>query len=96
MKRLLVIGAAVALAGCASVGGTRGGADYRPAWYKHPTTGDVQKCDCGFYPGAQWSRYACGKRWTGRSYSEVEKSTSDMAGSLCVAKDEIRAVEDRD
>jgi hypothetical protein len=95
MKKLLLVIFALVLSGCASAGSTRGGADYRPAWYKHPVTGAVQKCDCGFYPGAQWSRYSCGKARQAEGYIEVEKCASESAGPLCVTRDEVRTVEDR-
>ena len=69
----LVVGMALALAGCASAGGTAGIFDTGSVWYKHPTTDDVKECGGGFYPGVQIRGRAAGEPLlasaTGRSRS---------------------------
>jgi hypothetical protein len=64
-----------------------------PLWYKHPTTGDVEECGGGFYPGVQIRRYNCGKRLIAQGYAEVEKCAKAAANAACVTDAEIRAAE---
>jgi hypothetical protein len=91
--RVSVVWAAL-LSGCASAGGTAGIFDIGSVWYKHPTTGDVQECGGGLYPGVQIRRYNCGKTLQGQGYVEVEKCAKAPANASCVTDAEIRRAEE--